>query len=300
MSAMNGAIVDNLLAGARRRRAIARGAVLENAHYVQMRAALLRVIDTGGNKPVLLLAPDGPSVIEHYVTLIDRLSGDFRVVCLDLPGNGFSFPSLGYGFDVAETADLIVELLNHLAIPRAAIAFTCANGFFAMNVAARHPDRVSHLILAQTPSIASMLGWVAQNIPGVLRVPYIGQVANATVLQPLFLATKWYDRALPRGSAHKTAFVGHSQKAIRDGGCFCLASVVQGLSRTKNVEIAGVRCPTLAIYGDHDFSHRATDFRSISDAVPQVNFVRFSGCGHFPNLEREEDYAQLVRQFVVG
>ncbi len=63
---------------------------------------LIRVLDTGGHKHPLLIVPDGPCVIEHYADLIDLLSPDFRVVCLDLPGFGFSYPSLKYDFSVSQ------------------------------------------------------------------------------------------------------------------------------------------------------------------------------------------------------
>src|SRR5258707_2393635 len=109
--------------------------------YVETAAGRLRVLDTGGGKPSLVLTPDGPCVIEHYDGLIRSFAERFRVVCFDMPGLGFSFPSRGYAFGVAETADAIVALLDALSIPKASFAFTCANGCFAMNLAVRYPQR---------------------------------------------------------------------------------------------------------------------------------------------------------------
>lgn len=264
--------------------------------YVRTTAAPLRVLDTGGIKPTLVLTPDGPCVIEHYDALIKRFSEQFRVVCFDMPGMGFSFPSRGYRFGIAETADVIVELLDALSIPKAAFAFTCANGFIAMNLAKRYPQRVSHLVLAQTPSLDGMRLWTDRNIPKVLRVPYVGQAVAAIKVE--FLATQWFNRALPRGSEHKSDFVAQAQKALQAGGCFCLASVVQGMLESREDDIRGVQCPTLAIHGDSDFSHKHTDFGSITDPIPHAQVIAFRSCGHFPNLEHVSEYVDHVQRFL--
>jgi pimeloyl-ACP methyl ester carboxylesterase len=293
---MNGVLVDTLVTSFGRTAAQKRGAHESGLCYVQTRAAALRVSDTGGSKPALVLTPDGPCVIEHFDGLIRSFSEHFRVVCFDMPGTGFSFPNHGYRFGLAETADVFVELLDALSIPKAAFAFTCANGFFAMNLAKRYPQRVSHLVLAQTPSFACMRRWTDRNIPGLLRVPYLGQAVTAVTAE--VLATRWFNRALPRGSEHKSGFVAHAQTALRSGGCFCLASLVQGMLRIQDDDVSGVRCPTLAIHGDSDFSHAQTDFRSITEPIPHAQVLRFEGCGHFPNLEQASKYADLVLRFL--
>jgi pimeloyl-ACP methyl ester carboxylesterase len=75
--------------------------------------------------------------------------------------------------------------------------------------------------------------------------------------------------------------------------------VVQGLLQTRDDDLRGVQCPTLAIHGDRDFSHRGTDFRAITALVPQAQVVAFAGCGHFPNLEHSSEYADRVERFLL-
>lgn len=294
---MNGAIVDSFITSFRRTEARKRGVHESSMRYIQTKAGQLRVIDTGGGKPTLVLTPDGPCVIEHYDALIKRFSEQFRVVCFDMPGIGFSFPSYGYRFSIAESADFIVELLDALSVPKAAFAFTCANGFFAMNLAKRYPQRVSHLVLAQTPSFDGMRKWADRNIPKLLQIPYFGQVITAVKAE--YLATHWFDLALPKDSEHKGGFVAQTQKAIHSGGCFCLASGVQGFLLSLEDDIRGVQCPTLAINGDSDSSHKHTDFHSITGTIPHAQVITFSGCGHFPNLERISEYVSHVQKFLL-
>jgi len=296
---MNGAYLDSLLAGRHaaesRQRALAAD---PRIRMVATRAANLRVLDTGGNRPALLLTPDGPCVIEHCLPLIEMLAPEFRVLCFDMPGFGFSYPRPDYRFGLNETGDTVIELMDALGIAQAVLAFSCANGFFAMNAAQRYPQRVSHLVLAQTPSPQAMQRWTKRIVPAPLKLPYLGQLVMAATARKF--ATSWFDLSLPRESAHKAAFAQQARHAVESGGCFCLASLVQSLGDCNNHDLQGVQCPTLLYCGDNDFSHKYTDFESLKDVIPQAEIRVLSGCGHFPDLERSADYASGLKQFVAA
>lgn len=263
---------------------------------LRTQSGTLRVLDTGSEKRPIVLVPDGPCILEHYADLINLLSQDFRVVCFDLPGFGFSYPSFGFDFSLTQTADTVVEVLDLMTIPTAVLAFTCANGFFALSVAKRYPKRVSHLILGQTPSFESMRQWNDQIIPKILHVPYIGQALMACTARKA--SASWYNRALPKHSDHRFEFIQQADRALKSGGCFCLASFVQGLSRTQDAEVSGISTPTLLVHGDRDRSHRHTNFSSLGDHVQSLDIARFEGCGHFPDLERPQEYANRIKQFI--
>jgi pimeloyl-ACP methyl ester carboxylesterase len=89
----------------------------------------IRVLDTEENKPVIINVPDGPNVIEHHENLIAKLSKNFRVICFELPGIGFSYPNSRYDYSTETAAKLIINLLDILKIKRATAAFSCSNGF---------------------------------------------------------------------------------------------------------------------------------------------------------------------------
>ena len=293
---MQGPYIDSIITGFRGRRLQQQSLKSEQMQLLPTQAGILRILDTGSNKHPLLMVPDGPCVLEHYSDLIDRLSPNFRVVCFDLPGFGFSYPAFGFNFSVSNMAETVVEVMDYLKIPCAVLAFTCANSFFALHIAKHHPERVSHLILGQTPSFQAMRQWDAQIIPQILHVPYVGQLIMASLTRKVSMG--WYDRALPKRNEQKSQFIRHADHALKSGGCFCLASFVQGLSQTQDSEISDVSTPTLLIHGNRDPSHRHTNFLSLRDHVPTADIKTFKGCGHFPDLENPQEYAQQIRQFV--
>ncbi|MES0872956.1 alpha/beta fold hydrolase [Sinimarinibacterium thermocellulolyticum] len=135
---MIGALSDHLLyrpLRARRQRVDGPWRWLATAH------GALRVLDTGGDHSVLLFAPDGPCVIEHYAALVETLRADFRVVVFDLPGFGLSAPSPGYAHRLEQGAAVILGVLDALGIERATLCFSCIDGFYAIAAAATAPAR---------------------------------------------------------------------------------------------------------------------------------------------------------------
>lgn len=297
---MLGALTDHLLyrGSAARRRAAAR------AWPVQMRivdTALgpIRVHDGGGRGPALVLAPDGPCVIEHYARLIELLSPDFRVVVFDLPGFGHSVPTASYGHRLDQGAAATLAVLDALAIERATLAFSCVNGFYAIAAAALAPRRIEHLVLSQTPGIVAMQAWTQRMIPAPLRIPGLGQLINFAGRRKL--AAIWLGTALPRGS-DRAPYDEIAQAALDDGGCYCLAGVVQGMLPTSEDDrlLRLADTPVTLLWGGADRSHRHTQPESLRTHLPQARILRYDRIGHFPDLEQPEIYAAVVRDALLA
>lgn len=253
----------------------------------------LRVYDSLGQKPVIINVPDGPNVIEHHESLVAKLSKNFRVICFELPGFGFSYPTLKHDYSLDKSAKVILNLMDILKVKRAALSFSCSNGFYAIKAAQISPERFSHLFLAQTPSLRAMKKWTDDTIPKILTLPIIGQLTNA-LLEKKF-ASAWYQAALPKGT-DKTDFQNKALNSLKSGGCFCLSSLVQGLVRDMNASLIQVKIPSTQIWGKKDFSHRKTDGNSILEHLPNCETIAFENCGHFPELENTDDYVKLVNE----
>jgi pimeloyl-ACP methyl ester carboxylesterase len=266
----------------------------DDTYILDTDSGKVRVKDTGGNKPALVMVPDGPCVIEHFESLISEILPHYRLICFDMPGFGFSYPKLGYDFGLEKSTKVIISVLDALKIERAMLSFSCVNSYVAISVAKNFPGRVSRLVLAQTPSIRAMKNqWVDRNIPKPVRIPYIGQAINMAMSKKF--ASSWYNMALPKNSPHKDEFVTRSISALHSGGCFCLASIVQGMRNVGDDELNNIEVPTTMIWGNKDGSHKNTKFESIHEHVPNCEIHEFDGCGHFPYLEKPKMFAALLR-----
>ena len=257
---------------------------------------VIRAFDSESAKPCVVFVPDGPNVIEHYEALFALLSPHLRVVCFDMPGFGFSLPMPTYAHSLDQGADAVIGVLDALDIKRAILAFSCANGFYAARAAQIAPHRIASLFLSQTPSLGAMHVWADRVIPWPIRVPLLGQSLGWLTRQKA--ARAWYDIALPKG-ADREAYRRTADDALSAGACFCLASVVQGLARQTPVRQDAFAGPCTVIWGAKDWSHRHTRADSVRDYMPQTEIVQFDDCGHFPDLEQPERYAQLLLREVM-
>ena len=263
--------------------------------YVATCAGRVRVLDSQTPGPVVVFVPDGPNVVEHYKTLMEHLSNHYRVVCFDMPGFGFSMPASDYSHSLNQGAQAVLQVLDALTIPKATLAFSCANGFYALRVASLAPRRILGLVLSQTPSLQAMHAWTEQVVPKPLRWPVAGQLLGWLARHKA--AASWYRIALPSGADCKPFHV-IADHALRCGSCFSLAGVVQGLLRESDASLKNSGTPCTVIWGTQDRSHRHTQPSSLLSLVPHAEFIKFEDCGHFPDLEQPHRYAEILMKAI--
>jgi pimeloyl-ACP methyl ester carboxylesterase len=241
--------------------------------------------------PCVMLVPDGPNVIEHYDPLFKLLSAQLRVVCFDMPGFGHSLPQANYTHSLNQGAQAVIGVMDSLGIERATLAFSCANGFYALRTAQIAPQRITQLVLSQTPALKDMHAWVQRIIPWPLRVPVLGH--TMAWLGRNKMAMGWYKNALPRG-ADAQPFQTIARQRMTCGGCFCLAGVVQGLLKEPVADLLNIDTPCTVVWGQLDRSHKPTPAQSLLACVPHAQVVIFDDCGHFPDVEHAVRFAALL------
>ncbi len=254
----------------------------------------IRILDTKEGKETILIIPDGPNIIEHYFSLIKKLEKSFRVIIFDLPGFGFSTHNGNYDYSFQKTNQLIIELLDIVQLPKVNLVFPCAGGFFGLAFTQAYPEKVNHLMLIQTPSLGEMKKWTKRIVPNYLKKPYLSQVLMPFVENKF--ANSWYDYALPKG-VDGTTYKSVALKAIKNGATFCLCSLTQGLTEEMDTDLSiDASIPMTLVYGTIDFTHKGTNFESILQYHSKADVIAFEQCGHFPDLEKEDKFVQLLKE----
>jgi len=64
--------------------------------------------------------------------------------------------------------------------------------------------------------------------------------------------------------------------------------------------IAGVRCPTLVIAGEHDFICGPTWNRALAGAIAGATYVEIPGVGHIPGYEDPDSFCRVVADWLAG
>ena len=266
---------------------------LEKFNFLATTYAKIRYYDTGGDKPVLLTAPDGPCFLEHFEEYIQKAKINWRVVILDMPGFGESYPRNAYNHSFESATIVLKELADHLSLKDITLSLSCGNGFYGIYFAKRYPSLIKKLVLLQTPGFEGMRPWFKASVPLPIKIPFIGQLLVHS--QRLKIPQIWFKAALPKNSAHLKPWSDLSVSRIKKSCCNCLASVVQGLTNMSEAPLKGVTVPVVMIWGKKDFSHRYTNQETLLDIIPHAQIIVWYDCGHFPELEQTERYLEVIK-----
>jgi pimeloyl-ACP methyl ester carboxylesterase len=117
-------------------------------HFFASPLGAVHYVDLGrSGEPPLVLLHQTPRSVDEYRDVIPLLAAERRVIAVDMPGYGCSdVPD--HQPSVEEYADTVVALLDHLGIPEAVLVGHHTGAILAIDIAARHPQRVHRLALS--------------------------------------------------------------------------------------------------------------------------------------------------------
>ncbi|SHE83279.1 Pimeloyl-ACP methyl ester carboxylesterase [Ruegeria intermedia] len=125
--------------------------------------------DTGQGQPLLCLAGLTRNSLDF--SFLAPHVADLRMIALDYRGRGQSDHDPDYrNYTVAQEAQDVVALLDHLGLDRVSILGTSRGGLIAMTLAATHPDRLAAVILNDVGPVIEPQG-IARIIDYVGRKP---------------------------------------------------------------------------------------------------------------------------------
>ena len=248
--------------------------------------------DTYGDPaaPAVLLLPTWQVVHRrHWKMQIPFLAQHRHVIAVDVAGNGLGERTTDRAvYEYDRVVDQLVGVLDHLKIEQAdALGFSLGTRLGVL-LAARHPERVSRLVLIGTG--ISPDGWPPARAGfWERRERYDGwQKANAHFWRENYQEyLKFFFREFfPEP---------HSTKAIEDGIAWGQQTAPEILIATSPVPtqypslspseaIDRVRCPVLIIHGTDDRIVSNELSRQLVRARPDFELVEFEGSGHGPHL----------------
>jgi 3-oxoadipate enol-lactonase len=246
--------------------------------------ALLSHDDLGSGPPVVLLH-SGVTDRRMWDALVPALSHSFRVVRPDLRGFGDSPLPPGRYAD----ADDVAALLDFLGVADAAVVGSSMGGRVALELAIRHPGRVTSLVLL-CPAWRGLepadpaLDLYSQEEDRLIEG---GDVEGAVALN----VRSWLGPAATEEVRQQVATMQRRAFELQ------LAADAQDPGpEPERVEVdpAAVAVPTTVVTGAHDFEHFRAVARALAELVPGGELVDLPWAGHLPSLERPDAVLALL------
>lgn len=244
-----------------------------------------------GPGPTLLLVHGFPFDGRMWEPQADSLRGRYQLLIPDLPGFGRSVPSESPP-SIEDYALSLVALLDTVEIRRAVLCGFSMGGYVALAFAARFPERLAGLVLADTRAGADPEEVRAARTETALRVLREG---------PGFLADTMPEKLLSQTTLESgPGLVGRVRTLMRDqprqGVAAALLAMRDRPDRTA--ELARIARPTLVLCGAEDGVTPPAEMRTMAEAIPGARYAQIPGAGHLSNLENPEAFNRLVAGFL--
>lgn len=234
---------------------------------------------------------------EHFA---ERYSPQFRVIVLEFRGRGLSDPDpIPMRYQPLTYAGDVIQLLDHLGLPRATFVGTSLGGLVTMGVAGIAPQRIAAAILND---IGPEIGPV-----GVDRIQkYLGTdarfrtweeaAAGISVNQapsfPNYTADDWLKMAHRNCRERDGEIIFDYDKAIAEP--FRTGGPVPTVDMWPLFEALAQK-PLLVIRGEISELLEAAALENMKQAAPNAQFVVVPQTGHAPELNEPEAVGAIDR-----
>jgi len=236
--------------------------------------------------PLVLLHPF-PLDAGFWSAVRPALADDRPVAALEFPGLGAAPPEEQPSVD--GFADAVAGEIAAMPGGRAAVCGLSLGGYAALAVAARHPERVAGLVLADTRAEPDTPEARQGRLDSAARVRAEGTAG-------------FLDEFVPRLVAPGDGARMHAVRAIADAQqpeAIARALEALGGRADRRPDLPAMAMPALVIVGSEDALTPPALSEAMTAALPDAELLVIGGAGHLTALERPDEFTRAVRAFLV-
>jgi len=273
-----------------------------DSHYVDLPGGYhVHYAEEGDpNLPLLVLLHGFADSFTTWEGWAGELKLNFHIIRLDFPGHGLTRAPEGSRLSGEGLADFVDAFAAKLSLPKFAVAGNSMGGGAAWQLAVRHPDRVSALILVDAAGFPN--DKPPAKIPLAFRIlqypigraflskidnrPLIDQGLKADVYDSSLITPFIVDRfaEFQRAPGHRTILMG-----VGMGGA--------PLRSTADL-VSTIKAPTLILWGEADPLIELPAAHKFAAAIPGAKLIIYPKVGHLPQLEIPQRSAADVAAFL--
>lgn len=241
----------------------------------------------GAGLPVVFLHGLG-SRSDDWQLQVPAFAERYRVVAVDMRGHGRSEKPPG-PYSVPMMAADVLGVLDVLGIENAHFIGLSMGGMIAFQLAVDHPERMISLVIVNSAPALVPRTWnerlrVAQRL-ALARLFGPGRTGH-------FLSKRLFPK--PEQAPLRQQFV--EQWAQNDPAAY-LAAMRALIGWSVQERIGAIRCPTLIISGDRDYTPVVTK-RAYAALIPGAELVVFEDSGHATPIDQADRFNACVLDFL--
>lgn len=251
-------------------------------------------LEAGSGDPVVLLHGSGPGVSgwANWQHTIPGLAEHFRVIAPDTVGYGATSRPGDIVYSLRTWSDHILGLLDVLELDRVSLVGNSLGGRMALDLAERHPERISRMVLMGSPGVGMTVtdGLKAlrayepslENMRALL-LDYFA--VNPSIITDELVRIR-YEASLETFDAYRAMFLDPRHKGNELG--------------ITEEQVRSIRTPSLLIHGREDKVVPPEVSWTMVHLLQDADLHVFARCGHWTQIERAAEFNELVADFLRG
>jgi proline iminopeptidase len=232
---------------------------------------------------------------------LDPLGDTMELIYYDHRGNGRSGrPDKGTMTHAQFAADADA-LASHLSKGKVAVLGHSYGGFIALEVALRHPERLSHLILLDTAPSSPAHSNFEEIMDNARRMG-----ATQEMLAAMARESTTDDEMRDNFSIYWPVYFKNFDPDIADRLVENTIVTVAGGARDGELEgydvterLGEIQVPTLILAGRYDWICPPSQAQIMHQNIPNSELVIFADSGHLPYVEEPDHFFKTVRDWLL-
>ena len=254
-----------------------------------------------GEGPVVLLVHGlATSMITWHCNIDAVADAGFTVIAIDLPGYGDSGLPVHLDYAPDTAAHFLADFTAELGVERFSVVGNSAGGLIAGLTALEYPERVEKVALVCPAGLGRRLSWPLR----LISIPVVGELiyqprmlGKAAVARRIFYRPPdFLDDILPE--MLRVRCLPHAPhvmlQSVRSG------VNLMGLRPEHNLlgRLGGLRAPLLTVWGEEDTIIPAAQAENARLALPGSTIHTIPECGHWPQMEKPEQFNRILTGFL--
>ncbi|MDE5943971.1 MAG: alpha/beta hydrolase [Rikenella sp.] len=252
----------------------------------------VRYSDGGKGTQVVLLLHGYLESIEVWEEFAGMLGRNYRVICVDLPGHGFSDWGGRSVIGIDYMADTVAEVLRIAEVDRCTVAGHSMGGYVALALAENHPERVEGLVLFHSSPNADSPEKAANRLREIELVE-----AGKKELLARVNPGKGFAEANLRRCADEIEDLAEQVMLTEDDA---IAAVLRGMAERpdRNEAMRRFGIPELMIFGRGDNYIPVAAAQAMIEAQPQARAAWLDNSGHMGFVEQPDESLAILSDFL--
>lgn len=241
--------------------------------------------------PTLVLLHGYTASKELWLRFGDAIGDSYHLVIPDLAGHGETGFDPQWSYRPQAQAERVKRLLDAMRVEQAVVGGNSMGGLIAANFALAYPERTAALVVidpagvtAPVPSRAEKLFRQGQSPFEIDSWQDFQEFYAMTMAEPPYVPTFVLKGMAARYQEHKAEYIQ-------------IAEDFRNFDQLDN-RLAAISVPTFIIWGGADQLLDVSSAAVWHAQVPNNELLLMEGVGHMPMVERPQQTAAAVRDFV--